>query len=208
MDSIGTSDGLLEPRVGASGPRRDAPRARLLGIDQRIALAVRSLRGDQSVTGLASEHGVSRQYVHEQKRRAQDAISEAFEAEALLPGVIGHLPVTKPWLRRVIVSAALNTHGSVRGIREHVQAITGLSISEGTVFNALREAVSKAEAINDAEDLRPIREGAHDEIFSQGVPVLVGVEPRSDYLYLLEPSNNRDEASWWAALTEKHERQA
>jgi hypothetical protein len=50
-----------------------------------------------------------------------------------------------------------------------------------------------------------VRQGAHDEIFSQGVPVLVGVEPGSSYAYLLQPSPSRDEPAWWLALTDQKE---
>jgi hypothetical protein len=39
------------------------------------------------------------------------------------------------------------------------------------------------------------------------VPVLVGVDPRTTFVYLLESATSRDEASWWAALADKHERQ-
>ena len=146
-------------------------------------------------------------FVYTQQRRAETAVAAAFLDPTVPEDFRGWLPVTRSWIRRLIVSSALSTHGSVRGICAHVEAVTGRTVSEGTVVNVLREAVQRANALNRAEDLRTIRKGAHDEIFSQDVPVLVGVDPRTTFVYLLESSSSRDEASWWAALTDKHERQ-
>lgn len=181
--------------------------ARHFSDQQRLALAMQTLRREESVTRLATQAGVSRKFLYTQQWRAETAVKSAFLDETVPEDFMGWLPVTRSWLHRTIVSSALNGHGSVRGICDHVQAVTGRTVSEGTVVNVLREAVGRADAINRAESLRTIREGAHDEIFSQDVPVLVGVDPRTTFLYLLEPSSSRDEASWWAALTDKHERQ-
>lgn len=182
-------------------------RARGLEPRKRFDLAMEALTRTEAITALAAQAGVSRKFVYTQMRHAETAVASAFLDETVPEGFLGWLPVTRSWVRRLIVSSALSTHGSVRGICEHVEAITGRTVSEGTVVNVLREAVGRADALNRAEDLRTIREGAHDEIFSQDVPVLVGVDPRTTFVYLLEPSSSRDEASWWAALTDKHERQ-
>jgi hypothetical protein len=156
---------------------------------------------------MAMELGVSRKFIHEQQHRALSAVEEAFKPEDLPEGFLGWLPVTRSWIKRAVVSSGLHVHGSIRGICDHVEALIRRPISEGTVSGILQEAAGKARTLNDAEDLRLIREGAHDEIFSQGVPVLAGVEPQSSFLYLLEPSNRRDELAWYVALADKHERQ-
>ena len=181
--------------------------ARRLQPDQRLTLALEALQRKRPLTQLAQSQGVSRKFVYAQQRRAETAAAAAFLDPAPPEDFLGLLPVTRSWIRRLIVSSALSAHASVRGICDHVEAVTGRAVSEGTVVNVLREAVGRADALNRAEDLRTIREGAHDEIFSQDVPVLVGVDPRTTFVYLLELSSSRDELSWWAALTDKHERQ-
>jgi hypothetical protein len=156
---------------------------------------------------LARSERVSRKFLYQQRHRAQAAVKAAFQPESLPDDFWGRLSVTRSWVHRVIVSAALSCHGSIRGICDHVEAITGRSVSEGTVQGVLAETSAKAQALSQAQNLSTLRAGAHDEIFSQGVPVLVGVEPRSSFVYLLEPSDSRDEVSWWAALTHLQETQ-
>lgn len=170
-------------------------------------MALEALRGRRAIVELAAEQGVSRKFIYQQKDRAQAALQQAFEPDSLPEGFLGWLPVTRSWVQRLIVSAALSCHGSVRGICDHVEAIAGRSVSEGTVHNVLQNAIGKADKINQSQNLSSIRAGAHDEIFSQRVPVLGGVEPVSSYVYLLEASDSRDEVAWWVALTDKHERQ-
>jgi len=198
--SIGTSVGFPLPPVTSN-------RARELKPQERIDLAIGALKRTEAVTALAAQAGVSRKFVYTQQRRAETAVASAFLDEEVPEEFLGRLDITRSWIRRIIVSSALSAHGSVRGICDHVEAVTGRTVSEGTVVNVLREAVRRADALNRAQSLHLIREGAHDEIFSQDVPVLVGVDPRTTFVYLLEPSSSRDETSWWAALTDKHERQ-
>lgn len=201
MESIGTSGS--PPALRKAGTAV----ARQLSGEQRAALAREAMRGGIGIAPLAVSNGVSRKFVYAQRHRAERAIDEAFQPEAGPDDVIGWLPVTKAWIKRAVLSSALECHGSVRGIGAHVQNITSQPIADGTVVNILHEAAMQAEGINAAQNLRGIRAGAHDEIFSQGVPVLAGVEPRSTFLYLLEPVAHRDEASWWVALAQKQEQQ-
>lgn len=205
--SIGTSGRSLESSFTRFTPSAVPVGGGRLGPDDRRELAIEALGSTRSITDLATHRAVSRKFVYQQRDRAHAALHEAFQPEVLPEEFLGWLPVTRSWIRRLIVSSALSTHGSVRGICDHVEAVTGRTVSEGTVVNVLREAVGRADALNRAQSLRTIREGAHDEIFSQNIPVLVGVDPRTTFVYLLEPSASRDETSWWAALTDKHERQ-
>jgi len=206
-DFIGTPVHSLEPVLTGNTPQARATAAHKLGGPQRLGLALEALKRDRPMADLAARHGVSRKFIYQQQDRAQAVLQDAFEPDSLPEGFLGWLPVTRPWLKRVMLSAALNCHGSVRGICEHVEAITRRPVSEGTVHNVLQEAVGKADGHNRAQDLGSIRAGAHDEIFSQHVPVLAGVEPQSSFLYLLEASDSRDEVSWWIALTQLQEAQ-
>lgn len=209
MVSIDTPRRFLKSPDTGVRPQTSASSARLLTPQQRLDLALGTLRREGSVTGLAAEAGVSRKFVYAQKGRAMEGLTEAFSPEALPEDFVCWIPITKPWLRRATLSAAIHCHGSERGIAQHLKAIVSpdLPISGPTVHNILHEAAATAKALNEKQGLGMIREGAHDEIFSQGVPVLVGVEPRSTFVYLMQPAKSRGEVEWWAALTEKHERQ-
>jgi hypothetical protein len=57
-------------------------------------------------------------------------------------------PVTKRWLRQVIVALALMCRGSYLGIIEFMRDLLGASISIGTVHNVLRSAAEQAGVIN------------------------------------------------------------
>jgi len=60
-------------------------------------------------------------------------------------------------------------------------------------------------AINQSQDLSDIRVGLHDEIFQGEQPVLVGVDARSTYCYLLAAAESRDENTWGFHLLEAME---
>ena len=60
--------------------------------------------------------------------------------------------------------------------------------------------MARARGINQAEDLSAIRVGVHDEIFQARKPVLVGVDARSTYCYLLADEDHRDETTWGTHL--------
>lgn len=193
--------------IGTTTVPPESPVARRLNPDQRRTLALEALRRRRPITELARSERVSRKFIYQQRHRAQAAVKAAFQPESLPDDFRGQLSVTRSWVRRVIVSAALNGHGSIRGICDHVEAITGCSVSEGTVHGVLSEAATQAQILNQAQNLSALRAGAHDEIFSQGIPVLVGVEPRSSFVYLMQLSDSRDEVSWWVALTHLQETQ-
>ncbi len=70
----------------------------------------------------------------------------------------------------------------------------------GTIHNRLNSAAEKASAINLTQDLSAIKVGLHDEIFQGNQPVLVGVDARSTYCYLLSAAEHRDEDTWGVDL--------
>jgi hypothetical protein len=102
------------------------------------------------------------------------------------------LPVTKAWLRQLILALTLICHSSLRGVVELFGDVFDCSISVGTVHNVLQAAVAQARLCNEQQDLGDVRIGAHDEIFQSGRPVLVGVDADSTYCYLLSLEDHRD----------------
>ena len=57
-----------------------------------------------------------------------------------------------------------------------------------------------ARRVNDSQDLSVIRIGDHDEIYQANRPVLVGMDHRSTYCYLLAVEDSCDETTWGVHL--------
>src|SRR4051794_18650325 len=93
--------------------------ARAMTPQQRIALALESLDERRCISRLADDHDVSRQFVYQQRAKAQGALESAFAPPASGPGdVLFHLPVSGAWLRQFVLVAALAGHSSPRGAVE------------------------------------------------------------------------------------------
>jgi hypothetical protein len=173
---------------------------------QRRQLALATLAG-QSVSLLAQQHQVSRKFVYQQRDIAHDALEQAF---APRPDdqekVLFYLPVTRSLLCQIVLTLVLTCHSSLRGVSEFLAAVFDYRLSLGSVFNIVHAAVARARQITDSQDLSAIRVGADDEIFQGGQPVLVGVDTRSTYCYLLSPEQHRDGDTWGVRLLELAER--
>lgn len=173
---------------------------------QRRRLALEALTGDETVSGLAREHQVSRKFVYHQAAKANEALDGAFAADGGgEPGedrVLFYLPVTKAWLRQLTLGAMLICHSSLRGVVELFRDVFDCDISASTVHNVLQAAVAQARSYNEQQDLSSVRIGAHDEIFQNGRPVLVGADADSTYCYLLSLEDHRDGDTWGVRLLE------
>jgi hypothetical protein len=179
--------------------------AALLGASARLQLALDALCGTP-VSHLAAAHHVSRKFVYRQLERAEQGLDVAFHPPEQPDGLLFWLPVTKPWLRQLVLGLVLVCHSSYRGVTELLSDLFDQPLSIGSVHNVLSEAVARAEPINDAQDLSAVRIGAHDEIFQQAQPVLVGADVHSGYCYLLSAEDHRDADTWGVRLLELRER--
>lgn len=170
---------------------------------QRRQLALEALAGTETVSRLAGQHAVSRKFVYRQTTKAEEALDAAFSpADRDDQKVLFYLPVTKAWLRQLILALTLICHSSLRGVVELFGDVFDCSISVGTVHNVLQAAVAQARLCNEQQDLSDVRIGAHDEIFQSGRPVLVGVDADSTYCYLLSLEDHRDADTWGVRLLE------
>jgi hypothetical protein len=157
----------------------------------------------QPITALADRHQVSRKFVYQQLHQAHGALDQAFApSPAEPPQLLFWLPVTKPWLRQLVLGLTLICHSSLRGVTELLADLFDYPLSLGTVHNVLQQAVPAARRVQQQEDLSRIRLGAHDEIFQAGRPVLVGADVASTYCYLLSPEEHRDADTWGVRLLE------
>ena len=148
--------------------------ARLPESDRRD-LAIQALAGSETVSGLATRHGVSRKFIYQQTDKARAALDDAFSSAAPEDEALFELTVTKTWLHQVIVALPLICHSSYRGVIEFLRDLLGVSISVGTIHNLLQSVARQAGSINHDQDLSGIRVGLHDEIFQGSMPVLAGV---------------------------------
>src|SRR5271168_4148067 len=78
--------------------------AKTLGPGERLTLAMQALAGHQTISHLADEADVSRKFVYQQASIAQTALDEAFTSAENDEQVLFYLPVTKSWLRQVVVA--------------------------------------------------------------------------------------------------------
>lgn len=189
-----------------NSPSTNSCPAKALDADQRQKLAVQALAGDVPITELAELAGVSRKFVYQQANTARQALDEAFVSTNQADQVIFHLPVTKNWLRQLVLGLLLHCHSPYRGVLALLQDCFDSSMSIGTVHNIVADAVGHAQRVNARHDLSTIRIGAHDEIFQNGQPVLVGVDVASTFCYLLSPEEHRDADTWGLRLLELQDR--
>jgi hypothetical protein len=181
--------------------------AQQLSADQRQGLAVQALAQTQSISQLARDHQVSRKFVYQQTATARQGLQEAFAPDqAADEDVLFYLPVTKAWLRQLVLGLVLICHSSFRGVIELLRDLFDYSLSLGTVHNLVQAAVRSARRHNSAQDLSAVRIGAHDEIFQNGQPVLVGAEVASTFCYLLSLEEHRDAETWGVRLLELRDR--
>ncbi len=180
--------------------------AKALPPSQRLQIGLQALAGAQSITGLADEFEVSRKFVYCQSDIADRALTEAFAPQQADHQVLFHLPVTKQWLRQLILGLVLTCHSPLRGVVELFHDHFDYGISLGTVFNVVQAAIPLARAHNHAQDLSCVRIGGHDEIFQAGQPVLVGIDLQTTYCFLLSSEEQRDADTWGVRLLELKER--
>ena len=183
-----------------SSPPQTTPAA-LLSPDARQQIALAALSG-QSISSLAADHEVSRKFVYQQLTRAQQGLDQAFAPSVPDQEVLFYLPVTKAWLRQLVLALVLICHSSLRGVCELLTDLFDYSLSLGSVHNIVRQAVGAARTVNARQNLSGIRIGAHDEIFQASDPVLVGVDTYSTYCYLLSLEDHRDADTWGVRLLE------
>jgi hypothetical protein len=183
----------------------DCP-AHLLLPEQRCQLALDALAG-RPISALADQYQVSRKFVYQQLHIACDALDRAFTppADEQEP-VLFTIAITRSRLCQIVLALVLICHSSLRGVVEFLAAVFDCRLSLGSVFNIVHSAVARARHINDRQDLSAVRVAADDEIFQAGKPVLVGVDTRSTYCYLLSPEEQRDGDTWGVRLLELTER--
>jgi hypothetical protein len=195
-----------------TGPIRNAQQsipngcpAKFMPPSERMRLGLHALAG-QSITEIAENNDVSRKFVRQQRDRADQGLQKEFHPEAAEQDVLFHLPVTKQWLRQLVVALVFICHSPLRGVVELLWNLFGYSMSLGTVHNILHDVVPSAREHNHAQDLSHVHVAGHDEIYQADKPVLVGIDLESTYCYLLSLEDHCDGDTWGVRLLELQER--
>lgn len=102
-----------------------------LSPDIRQKLAIEVLSKSKSITHLATEHQVSRKFLHQQGNKAKKALTECFETTTPDHEVLFYLPITKSWLTQLMLGLILICHSSYRGVVELLRDLFDLPISVG-----------------------------------------------------------------------------
>jgi hypothetical protein len=167
----------------------------------QLAAIALSAQGEYGiVTDLARDHGIRRQRVYdlrEQARMALDAEFTPTEPKALSGFT---LTVTPSDMERAVVALRVVTPASIRDIVEVLPTLYGTHWSYGKVWSVLNAAEERAAAVQEQVDLSGIHNIALDEMFSQGRPVLAGIDLDTQYLFQLEVHSNRSGQTWAESL--------
>jgi hypothetical protein len=176
--------------------------AKRLVPQQRQDLAIQILAGTETVSALARQHELSRKFLYQQVHTAEEALNQAFAPAPTPDNVLFYLPVTKAWVRQLVLGLVLICHSSTRGVVELLRDVFDHRISLGSVHNIVHSAVPLAQGINQQYNLSSILIGLLDEIFQASEPVLVGVDAASTFCFLLSLEDHRDADTWGIRLLE------
>jgi hypothetical protein len=110
-------------------------------------------------------------------------------------------------IEKTILSCMITCKGSISNTQDFMKNIYNYTCSEGKISSVVSKYSVKARKFNESIDLSNIKVGANDEIFKASKPVLVGVDPKSNYIYLMELEEKRDGTTWWYHLEQKSKEQ-
>ena len=176
-----------------------------LTTSQKIQCAAAAVAGQHahgSKTALSETYEISRPTVYAVGAAAESVLRSHFEAP-LLQGAAVDVRVDDAQLRRAVVALRVLAPNAIRPIEDLVPLLyPGVKVSYGTIQHMLVEAEARAARLNAQVSLGGVEAGALDEMFSQGEPVLAGVDLDSGYLFGLSLSATRDGEAWAELLRE------
>ena len=176
-----------------------------LTTSQKIQFAAAAVAGQHahgSKTALSETYEISRPTVYAVGAAAESVLRSHFETP-LLQGAAVDVRVDDAQLRRAVVALRVLAPNAIRPIEDLVPLLyPGVKVSYGTIQHMLVEAEGRAARFNAQVSLGGVEAGALDEMFSQGEPVLAGVDLDSGYLFGLSLSATRDGEAWAELLRE------
>jgi len=174
----------------------------------QLAVDALSAQGEYGVvTDLAQDHGIRRQQIYDLRKRARTALEAEFTPAAPKVGSGFTLEVTPADMERAVVALRVVTPASIRDIVEVLPTLYGAHWSYGKVWSVLNEAEQRAASVQAQVDLSGINNIALDEMFSQGRPVLAGIDLDTQYLFQLEVHSSRSGQTWAESLGKLRDQQ-
>lgn len=116
------------------------------------------------------------------------------------------IAANEPFYEKMVISLALDSSASEEGIQRFLEENFHKHFSIGKISQILNRAAGRAAEFDASIDLSSIRQGANDEIFQCGTPVLTGIDPVSTYIYLLQQEEDRSAQTWQTAMETCRER--
>ena len=179
-----------------------------LAIPQRVDLAAAAVAGQGqwgAITDLAVRYEVSRDTVYSAAEQGREALTRHFDVG---PGGCVEVTVTRSLLDRTIVALRAIAPNSIRAIQTQIPILyPGVRVSYGYIQGVLAEAEQRAAKHNAEVDLSTVDAVALDEMFSQGTPVLAGVDLDCGYLVALQACEARGGDDWEAVLRQAQEQE-
>ena len=152
-----------------------------------------------AITGIANEHGLSRQDVYRIKDHAQQAILDGFQPQ---PPQQWLPEVPEADLKRGIVALYTIAPTSIDDIVDIIPVIwPGCSRSHGFIHGILHTAKHNAAARLEESDLANIDAVAIDEMFWHRHPILTGIDLDSGFLFSAEKALDRSGPVSYTHLT-------
>jgi len=174
-----------------------------LVLSEKIDCAVRALATQDrhgAISDLSRELGISRPTLYEARDTASTVLEAHFKTSEPQGNPV-HVVVDKAQLERATVALRAMSPNSIRAIEDMLPIIyPGVAPSFGKIQSITSEAEAKAAKFNRRTDLSRIAAAALDEMFSQGDPVLAGVDLDSGYLFGLSLRASRSGADWAEVL--------
>ena len=171
-----------------------------LTASQKVEFAAKALARQEhgAITALGGDFGVSRPTVYAAAQTAEQVLGHHFE-QAARGGFC--IEADQAQLRRAVVALRVEAPNSIRAIEALIPVLyPGRRLSYGKIQQILVEAAISATRFNAQPPLAGIDAGALDEMFSQGDPVLAGVDLDSGYLFSLALGEDRSAATWARVL--------
>ena len=162
------------------------------------AIDVLSMQAHGDKKELSERHGVSRPTLYEVEKTAEKVLTDYFECSGSM-----YIKVDECQLNRAIVGTRAIASSSLRNIEELIPIFyPGVRCSYGSIQKVTTEAGLQASERLKKVDLSAIKASALDEMFSQGDPVLAGVDLDSGYLFGLSHCQSRGSDDWHQFLEE------
>jgi hypothetical protein len=163
------------------------------------------------VSDLAREYGVSRLDVYEARDKGRTALEDVFAPDTTEGDdgeVLFELKVTRGDIKRSIIAAKAIGPYSHRDIVALVPIFyKGYRVSYGKTDQILGEAEERAADFSRKVNLSRIQNVALDEMFSQGWPVLSGIDIDTQYLFQLQKHESRSGDEWEGSLKKLRDEQ-